>query len=74
MFTLTFWKDAAERAVSTFAQSAVSLVTVGSAFADVDWVFVASVSGVASLLSILKALAASTAGPHADASFVDTHA
>lgn len=52
-----FWKAAFVRAVKTFAQTAVSMVTVGSAFSDVDWIGVLSVSGVAALLSVLTSLA-----------------
>lgn len=52
-----FWKAAAIRAVRTFAQTALSMVTVGQAFIDVNWINVISVSGVACLLSILTSLA-----------------
>lgn len=52
-----FWKAAAIRAVRTFAQTALSMVTVGQAFIDVNWINVLSVSGVACLLSILTSLA-----------------
>jgi len=57
----TYWKKfliaALIRAVRTFAQTAVSLVAVGSAFSEVDWLRVISVSGVASVLSLLTSLA-----------------
>lgn len=52
-----FWKAAGIRAVKTFAQTAVSMITVGQAFIDVNWVNVLSVSGVACILSILTSLA-----------------
>ena len=45
------------RALKTFAQTALSMVTVGQAFIDVNWVNVLSVSGVACILSILTSLA-----------------
>ena len=45
------------RAVKTFAQTALSMVTVGQAFIDVNWINVLSVSGVAMILSILTSLA-----------------
>ena len=44
------------RAIKTFAQSAVAMIAVGSGFVDVDWLNVASVSGVAALLSILTSI------------------
>ena len=52
-----FWKAALIRAIRTFAQTALSMVTVGQAFIDVNWINVLSVSGVACLLSILTSLA-----------------
>ena len=45
------------RAVRTFAQTAVSMIAVGAAFSEVDWLRVLSVSGVAFVLSILTSLA-----------------
>lgn len=46
------------RAVRTFAQTAVALIGTGAAgFTDFDWVRIASVSGVAAVLSILTSVA-----------------
>ena len=45
------------RAVRTFAQTAVSMIAVGAAFSEVDWLRALSVSGVAFVLSILTSLA-----------------
>ena len=45
------------RAVKTFAQTAVSMMTVGQAVIDVNWINVLSVSSVAALISILTSLA-----------------
>ena len=45
------------RAVRTFAQTAVSMIAVGAAFSEVDWLRVLSVSGVAFVLSLLTSLA-----------------
>lgn len=59
MFTRAFWAATTERAISTVAQTSVTLIgseLVG--FTDLDWVQIASVSGVAGLLSVLKAIAA----------------
>lgn len=52
-----FWKAAGIRAVKTFSQTALSMITVGQAFIDVNWVNVLSVSGVACIYSLLTSLA-----------------
>lgn len=52
-----FWKCAGIRAIKTFSQTMLSLVTVGQAFGDVSWQKVLSVSGVAAVLSLLTSLA-----------------
>ena len=41
------------RAIKTFCQTAASMIAVGAGFADLDWIRILSVSGVAFLLSIL---------------------
>lgn len=57
MFTLLFWKAAAERALKTAAQTAAGIL-VGNAtgLLDADWVGVASVSGLAAVVSILTSV------------------
>lgn len=46
------------RAVRTAAQTAISLVGTGAVgFTDLDWVHIASVSGVAAVVSVLTSLA-----------------
>ena len=45
------------RAVKTFAQTFVSMIAVGAAFSEIDWLRALSVSGVAFVLSILTSLA-----------------
>lgn len=57
MINKSWLKAAGIRAVKTFAQTALSMITVGQAFIDVNWVNVLSVSGVACILSILTSLA-----------------
>ena len=53
------WARAAViRAIKTAAQTAVSLIGTGAVgFTDLDWVQIASVSGVAAVLSILTSVA-----------------
>ena len=50
-------KAAGIRAVKTMAQTAVSMLTVGQAVLDVNWVNVLSVSAVAGVISILTSIA-----------------
>lgn len=59
---MTNWKEWAKaagiRAVKTAAQTAVALIGTGTVgFTDLDWVQIASVSGVAAVLSILTSIA-----------------
>jgi uncharacterized membrane protein len=55
------WKEwaiaALIRAIKTFAQTFVSMIAVGAAFSEIDWLRALSVSGVAFVLSILTSLA-----------------
>lgn len=53
----TWWKAAGVRAIKTFCQTAVSMLTVGQAFIDIDWMNVLSVSGVAAVISLLTSIA-----------------
>ena len=55
--TKEWLKASTTRAVKTVAQTAISLFTVGQAFAEIDWVYVASVSVVAGVYSILTSIA-----------------
>lgn len=49
-------KAAGVRAVKTMAQTALSMLTVGQAVMDVNWVNVVSVSVVAGIASILTSV------------------
>lgn len=64
MFTnKTFWKDTVERAVKTFAQSMVAVMTAGATdVLDVDWVNALSVSLLATLVSVLTSIGSGTVG------------
>ncbi len=50
-------KCAGVRALKTVAQTAVSLITVGAAMTEIDWITVGSVSLVAGILSLLTSVA-----------------
>lgn len=57
MWTRDFWLAAAERAVKTFAQTAAATLTAaGLGMLEADWVAVASVSGMAGLVSLLTSI------------------
>ena len=71
MWNKGFWKDAAERAIKTFAQVAVSFLVIGTTgVLDVDWQQMASISGVAALASVLTSIASDRVGVKGTASLV----
>lgn len=55
--TYEWLKAAGIRAVKTFAQTALSMLTIGQAVIDINWINVLSVSAVAALISILTSVA-----------------
>lgn len=52
-----WWKAAGIRALKTVAQTAVSMITIGQAVIDVNWVNVLSISAVAGVVSLLTSIA-----------------
>jgi hypothetical protein len=59
MFTVKFWKDAAERAIRTAAQALLALwATDVTGVLAVDWVQAGSVAALAALTSILMSIIA----------------
>lgn len=54
---MNWFKAAGVRAVKTMAQTAVSLITVGAAIDEIEWLYVGSVSAVAGILSLLTSVA-----------------
>lgn len=56
----SYWKEwlkaAGIRAIKTVAQTAVSMIGIGAAMSEVDWIKVGSVSLVAGILSLLTSL------------------
>lgn len=49
------WLEGAiSRAIWTIAQTALSYMAIGMGFTDIDWVKLASVAGVAGVISFLK--------------------
>lgn len=54
----TFWTQAAERAVKTFAQAAIALLTgQGMGLLDINWKHVGSVAALAAVISVLTSVA-----------------
>lgn len=54
--TKQWTRAAVVRSVKTMAQTALSMLTVGQAVIDVNWVNVLSVSAVAGVISVLTSL------------------
>lgn len=57
MKSKTWLKAALIRAIKTVAQTAVSLIGVGSVMSDINWAMVGSASVLAGILSILTSIA-----------------
>jgi len=54
----SFWSGLLERAISTFAQSLLGALVVGSSVVDIDWKTALGIAGTATLAAVLKAFAA----------------
>ena len=54
---LKWIKAAGVRAIKTMAQTALSMITVGTVLSEVDWVMIASAAVVAGVYSLLTSLA-----------------
>ncbi|MGL5437660.1 MAG: holin [Lachnospiraceae bacterium] len=49
-------KAAGMRAVKTFCQTGLTMITVGQAVSDVDWIGMVSISAVAAVASIMTSV------------------
>ena len=64
IWSASFWKQTAERAVKTAAQAGAAFFVVGSmGVADVDWATVGGVAGAAAVATVLTSLASAPFGP-----------
>lgn len=52
-----FFKAAGIRAIKTVAQTAVGMIAVGAAINEVEWAYIASVSVVSGVVSIITSIA-----------------
>lgn len=57
IFTREWFAAAGVRAVKTVAQTAISLIAVGAAMEDIDWLRVGSCALLAGILSLLTSVA-----------------
>ncbi len=75
MFGSYFWRATAERAVKSFAQSLLAILSASSlGLLAVDWVTCLSTAGMATVLSLLSSIGSSRFGPAGDPSAVSTPA
>ena len=53
-----FWLDAMDRAISTFAQAGVGVLTAGvTGILEIDWTQMLSVAGLAAVVSVFTSVA-----------------
>jgi hypothetical protein len=62
MYTVKFWKDAAERLVKTFLQTVLAFLTADGVFSLVD-VDAAAVFGAAALAAVISLLTSVVSAP-----------
>mgnify|MGYP001312030029 CR=1 FL=1 len=73
MFRVAFWRDTAERAVATFAETLAAVVGAGYAgLLDVPWTSALSAAGLAAVLAVVKAVAVAGVGDVGTAGLVRT--
>lgn len=53
----SFWYGLLERSISTFAQSLLGALVVGSSVVDIDWRTALGIAGTATIAAVLKAFA-----------------
>ena len=73
MFAGHFWKATAERAVKSFAQSLLAILSASSlGLLAVDWVVCLSTAGMATLLSVLTSIGSTRIGDGDDPAALPT--
>ena len=71
MWTVKFWKDAAERAIATFVQVLLAGFGVDFAGAGIGWQRMLALAAMAGAASVAKSIVASYRGDPESASLVD---
>jgi hypothetical protein len=67
----SFWKDAGERALKTFAQTVVALLSAGGfGLVDAPWSTALNIAALAAVLSVLTSIASAGVGQQGTASLV----
>lgn len=69
--TKAFVKDMLERAVKTFAQALLAVLTIATTLNEVDWGYALSTSTLSALISVLTSVISSDFGDHNSASLVN---
>ncbi|WP_338694068.1 holin [Streptomyces sp. Q6] len=65
IWTVSFWKATAERAIRTFAQALAAVLVAGTTnLLDVAWSAALGTAGLATLLAVLTAVGTAGIGPH----------
>ena len=71
MFTKRFWKMALERAIKSFAQTFVAILSVqATLIEDAPWYTAASTGALAFVLSVMTSVGSLGVGPEQDPSVV----
>jgi hypothetical protein len=73
MWSKSFWRQTAERAVKSFAQALLVAITAGAGnLLDVGWKQALSVAALTTLASVLTSIVSSGVGPSDGPSLVST--
>lgn len=72
MFTVDFWKSAAERAIKTVAQALIAVIAATTFdWFSADWQAIAGTAATAGVLSLLSSIASSGIGDRGTASLIN---
>ena len=62
--TAKFWKETAERAIKTFAQSALAMISADAvSVIELDWEAIVGIGATAAVISVLTSVASAGSGP-----------
>ena len=70
-FSVDFWRFTSERAIKSFAQSLLAVLSVGGlGLLEVNWITALSTAGMATLLSVLTSIGSAQVGPNDNPSVI----